>query len=94
MQFDFNDSVVPFSVTTIVAPSGTMAQVVGGLPVRSPALPSSVYLGHRILGQDTSPALPDGGACVYGSLNSVSLAQGSCGYNVRSSPPRVYCVCV
>ncbi|MEQ2162471.1 hypothetical protein GOODEAATRI_020068 [Goodea atripinnis] len=55
----------------------------------------SVRLSRCVLGQDTSSALPtDGGQRVwwcqlYGSLASVSLPQGSCGYDVV-----YHCQCV
>ncbi|MEQ2214550.1 hypothetical protein XENOCAPTIV_011873 [Xenoophorus captivus] len=69
----------------------TVVMVVGGSScnrwVAGPN-PRSVCLSCCVLEQDTLLALPaDGGQrsqwCrLYGSLTSVSLTQGSCGYNV------------
>ncbi|MEQ2308876.1 hypothetical protein AMECASPLE_032811 [Ameca splendens] len=76
---------------TVKSPLG-ICSVTGGLPARTPC---SVRLSGCVLVQDTSPTLSaDGGQrawwCqLYGRLTSVSVAQGSCGYNVAHQ-----CQCV
>ncbi|MED6252914.1 hypothetical protein ATANTOWER_019289 [Ataeniobius toweri] len=63
-----------------------------GTPKTAGSNPCSVRLNCCVLGQDTSPALPAIGGQrrrLYGSPASVSLPQGSCGYNVA-----YHCQCV
>ncbi|MEQ2255587.1 hypothetical protein ILYODFUR_015408 [Ilyodon furcidens] len=57
--------------------------------------PCSVCVSRCVLGQDTSPSLPANSGqrarwCrLYGSFNSVSVPQGSFGYNVAYHCQRV-----